>query len=71
MAKARRRAWESAQRLAPLDSARQEAVIAEMDSWVTAFGRLIRRPPPLTRFTFAAVRLGERGTVPEIIELLK
>ncbi len=70
MSEARGRAWELARRLAPLDPGAQAREIARTDLKVALLGRLVRDPPPLTRLTTWLVRLGERGSVPEIVDLL-
>ncbi len=70
MSEARGRAWQFARRLAPLDPGAQSAEIDRTDLKVALLGRLVRQPPPVTRLTTWLVRLGERGSVPEIIELL-
>ncbi len=71
MSKARRRAWRFAERLAEEDAGGWGRRIAESDLEVALLGRLILQPPPLTRLTTWFVRLRERGTVPEIIDLLR
>ena len=70
IAKARDHAWELASKLAPLRPEDQAAEIAATDRRVAVLGRLIWKPGPVARITTALVRLGERGTVPEIIDLL-
>lgn len=68
--RAREHAWQLARRLAPLAPADQAAEIAAADRKVAKLGRLIWRPGPIARLKLGFIRLGERGTVPEIIELL-
>ena len=68
--KARDHAWKLAQRLARLAPEDQAAEIAAADRKVAKLGRLIWRPGPIARLKLGFVRIGERGTVPEIIELL-
>ena len=68
--KARDHAWKLAERLAPMSRADQEAEIAATDRRVAKLGRLIWKPGPVARLKAGFVRLGERGTVPEIIDLL-
>ena len=70
ISEARDRAWQLAGRLAPLGREEQAAEIAATDLKVALLGRLIWRPGPVARLTTGYVRLGERGTVPEIIDLL-
>ena len=67
---ARDHAWELAERLAPLGPEEQAAEIAAADRRVALLGRLIWKPGPMARLTTGFIRLGERGTVPEIIGLL-
>ncbi len=68
--RAREHAWKLAQRLAPLSPEEQAAEIADADRKVAKLGRLIWKPGPIARLKLGFIRLGERGTVPEIIELL-
>ena len=68
--KARDHAWKLAQRLAPLATEDQAAEIATADRKVAKLGHVIWRPGPIARLKLGFIRLGERGTVPEIIELL-
>lgn len=67
---ARDHAWKLARRLAPLGPEAQAAEIAKADRRVAKLGRLIWKPGPVARLKAGFVRLGERGTVPEIIDLL-
>ena len=71
ISEARDHAWKLAQRLAPLGAEDQAAEIAATDRRVATLGRLIWKPGPVARLTTGFIRLGERGTVPEIIELLR
>jgi Family of unknown function (DUF5995) len=64
--KARDEAWRLAQRLAPLDESGQAGIIGEVDESVSFLSRLMRRPGIAGSAAFMMVRLGERGTVPEI-----
>ncbi len=70
MTRARDRAWECARRLAPLAPADQEPLIDAQDLKVSLLGRLIWRPGPKARMITLYIRLRERGSVPEIIDLL-
>ena len=70
ISKARDHAWKLAGRLAPLSLEAQVPEIETTDHWVAKLGHVIWRPGPVARFTTAIVRLGERGSVPEIIDLL-
>ena len=68
---ARRQAWRFAQTLAPLAPAQRATEIAERDSWVTRFGQGILKPGFFVRLVFLRVRWGEKGSVPQIIDILK
>ena len=70
ISKARDRAWELAGKLAPLPLEHQVAEIEAADHWVSKFGHLIWKPGWFARAITVIVRLGERGSVPEIIDLL-
>lgn len=70
MEQARDFAWLSALRLAPLSAGEQAVCIAELDAEVAGIANLVRRPGPLIGLAARVVRLGERRTVPEIIEIL-
>ena len=71
MSKARDHAWELAGKLAPLPLEAQVPEIETIDHWVAKLGHLIWKSGPVARFTAATVRLGERGSVPQIIDLLR
>lgn len=68
--RARSAAWQVAEQLAPLDEARWDTEIDRIDRRVALLGQLIWKPPLRTRMILFAVRLGERGRVGEIIDLL-
>ena len=70
ISRARDHAWKLAGRLAPLGAEEQAGEIAAADHRVAKLGRLIRRPGPVARLTTGFIRVGERGAVPEIIDLL-
>ena len=70
MGAARDRAWKTATRLAPLPSQEQRLLIAESDRRVEILGRVIWKPGLTARAVGTFIRMGERGTVPEIIDLL-
>jgi len=70
ISEARDRAWSLAQRLAPLAPDEQVAEIAATDRKVALLGKLIWKPGPVARMTTGFIRLGGRGTVPEIIDRL-
>ncbi len=71
MTRARDKAWQHAQRLAPLTEAERRAQIESLDGWVSDFGRLVQRPGFKARMITLWIRLRERGSVPEIIDLLR
>jgi len=71
MDKARRQAWQTAERIAPLPLDQRDPEIAEVDRWVGNFGQVIWKPPlSPARFMLGLIRLGERKSVPETIEIL-
>ena len=70
MRKARDHAWSVAKRLAPLDESAQGREIELLDSAVLHLAHLVRTPVGVGRVVTKAIRLGERGTVPQIIEIL-
>ena len=67
MHRARDDAWAVAQSLASLDPAAQAERIAELDRQVAHTGRLLRHPGILIGAVIRIIRLGERGTVAQII----
>ena len=69
--KARDEAWRLARRLAPLDESGQAPIIDEVDESISFLARLIRHPGVAGSLALRFVRLGERGTVPEIIDILR
>ena len=71
LTKARAQAWRIATRLAPLTEAEQDREIVALDQLTTALGRFIRHPGMITSAFLSVIRLGERGTTSEIIEILK
>jgi Family of unknown function (DUF5995) len=70
MQKARDHAWKIAEKLAPLEPAAQTPVINELDAGIAVFGRVIRHPGFVVGAVNKIIRLGERGTIPHIIDLL-
>ena len=69
--KAREFAWDTAQRLAPLPSSQQETMIRELDRDVSLLSNIVPRPGPVLVTLTKIIRLGERGSVPEIIDILR
>lgn len=66
----REHAWQFAQELAHSTPTQQAEAIAQMDDWVAQVSDVIWRPPWALRAALQAARWGERGSVPEIIDLL-
>jgi Family of unknown function (DUF5995) len=70
MQKARDQAWKVAEKLAPLDPAKQMSAINDLDGKIAVFGRVIRHPGFVIGTVNKIIRLRERGTIPQIIDLL-
>jgi hypothetical protein len=71
MSRARSAAWQVAERLAPLHAEQWSLHIDEIDRRTALLGQVICKPPIRTRLLLLGVRLGERGRVSEIIDLLR
>jgi hypothetical protein len=71
MAKARDCAWQAAERLAAASSAEQNDLVKQLDNRVLLLGGLVRRPGFVAGATLRMIRLGERKTVSQVIEILK
>ncbi len=71
MEKARDHAWSVAERLAPLNEAEQAREIEQLDSEMLKLARLVRYPGIVGGTVTKIIRLGERGTVTRIIEILE
>lgn len=71
MEKARDQAWAVANRLAPLSEAEQARAIEELDGDTMKLARLIRHPGLLAGTLTRLIRLGERGSVRRVIEILE
>lgn len=69
--RARDAAWGVAGRLAPLDRGHWPEEIERLDQTVVLVGKLIRNPGIGGSLLLTSIRLGERGTVPEIIDILR
>jgi hypothetical protein len=69
--KARDQAWRVAERLASLPEAEQEREIVALDAAVEIIGHFVLHPGILTRALLTVVRVGERGAIPDIIDILK
>jgi hypothetical protein len=70
MTKARDCAWQAAERLAAASPTEYDSLVKQLDSRVVAIGGLVRRPGVLAGATTRLIRLGERKTVREVIEIL-
>lgn len=70
LTKSREHAWQVAKTLAPLSIEKQAPEIARIDKRVALLGRVIWKPGLLARLVLAIIRVGERGTVPQKIEIL-
>lgn len=68
--KARALAWKTALELAPLDSGARGARIVALDSFVETLGRLVLKPPPLTRTGLMVIRLRESSDARRVIGAL-
>ncbi len=71
MTKARDCAWQAAERLAAASPAEHDGLVKQLDNRVLVLGSLVRRPGILAGATTRLIRLGERKTVSQVIEILK
>ena len=71
MEKARDHAWSVAERLAPLNEAEQAREIEQLDGEAMKLTRLVRYPGTVGGTVNKIIRLGERGTVRRIIDILE
>jgi hypothetical protein len=70
LTRARQHAWSVAERLAALPEAEQERDIVAVDRHVVTIGGLVLHPGFLARTLLTVIRLGERGSIPDIIDIL-
>jgi len=70
MSKARDQAWALAKVLAPLDVADQEYEIRDKDYEMAKLGMLIADPGFLVNAAMLPIRIGERGTIQQKIDVL-
>jgi len=70
MAAVRRRAWNIAIELSRMTPQEQFTRIDEIDREIAFLSRLIWKPGIFTRIGIQFIRMGERGTVPQIIDTL-
>lgn len=68
---ARDEAWKFATELALASPEEQAQMIAKKDQEVAAFAKFVDPPGIIPKLVFGIIRLGERGTVAEIIEVLE
>jgi hypothetical protein len=59
-----------AEKLAPFEQTEQMFTIDELDSRIARFGRLVRRPGLIVGTVNKIIRLGERGTITQIMDIL-
>ncbi len=71
MTAARDAAWSFAEELGPLDESGRGAAIARRDKEVVLLAHAIRHPGITMGAVTKLIRLGERGTIPEIIKELE
>jgi hypothetical protein len=69
--KARDHAWKVAEDLAAVEQTDQTFRINALDKEIAMLGGLIRNPGLIAGIVTKIIRLGERGTVPEIINILR
>ncbi len=70
VSRARESAWLLAERLAFAAPSERAELIDRVDRWAAAFGRVIWKPGFPFRALHPLIRLGERGSVSEIIDIL-
>lgn len=70
MEKARDQAWSFAEALAPLSIAAQEDLIRDKDDEMNLLGQLIAKPLFPTQLLLLPIRVGERGTIAQKIDIL-
>jgi hypothetical protein len=70
MSRARTASWQAAQKLAPLPTSAWEPEIDDIDRRTALLGKIICHPPLKVRLLLMAVRLGERGQVGQIVDIL-
>ncbi len=71
MRRARGEAWDFAQSLAPLDHDARQARVGDRDRAMAVLGERVRRPRGIVHPVALCIRVWERGSIPEIIELLR
>lgn len=71
MTKARDCAWQAAERLAAASPADHDGLVKQLDTRVGVIGKLVKRPGVLSGTVTRLIRLGERQSVRDVIEILK
>ncbi len=71
MKKARNAAWSFAQKLSPLSDELRQQTIARKDEEMAMFSRVISHPGLQGSMILGTIRLGERGTIQQCIEILE
>ena len=71
MERARDQAWNLAMDLAPLEQSDQMSKIASLDKDIVIIARKILNPGLIASATAKIIRLGERGSTPQIIDMLR
>lgn len=70
MKKARDYAWKVAEKLAPIEPTEQMSKITALDSRIAAFGRMIRNPGLIVGTVNTIIRLQEKKTISQVIDIL-
>jgi hypothetical protein len=71
MERARDEAWKLALDLAPLEQNEQNSMIASLDKDIAMLARKILNPGFMASAAIKIIRLGERGSIPQIIDMLR
>lgn len=71
MRKARDHAWQVAEEMAFLEKPDHISKIHALDTGVAALGQRVRHPGATIGAVITTIRLGERGSIPQIIDILR
>jgi hypothetical protein len=71
MERARDQAWKLARDLAPLEQTDKMSKIAALDKDIVMLAQKILNPGLIASATAMIIRLGERGSIPQIIDILR
>ncbi len=71
MEKARDAAWSFAEKLSPLSEEQRQQAIIDKDEMIALFSRVISHPGYYPSLIIGIIRLGERGTTRQRIEILE